>query len=648
MLAIQNSKPNKYSLEELYQAVENMCNHKMAQTLYSKLYALTETHVCKNIEQFLAEAMDRFLFLKKMNETWQAHCNQMIMIRSIFLYLDRTYVLQNPNIASIWDMGLELFRKYILLNTLVQTRVVEGLLMLIEKERQGDKVDRTLLKSLLRMLTDLQIYQKAFEQKFLQATERVYAAEGQRLMQELEVPEYLAHVDKRLQEENERVLHYLDSSTKHQLIHTVEKQLLSEHINNILQKGLDGLLDENRLPDLSLLYSLFSRVKNGLVELCSAFNAYIKKRGRTIVIDPEKDKTMVQELLDFKDTMDNVVATCFGRNEKFSNSLKEAFEHFINQRTNKPAELIAKFVDSKLRAGNREATEEELERLLDKIMVLFRFIHGKDVFEAFYKKDLAKRLLVGKSASVDAEKSMLSKLKQECGGGFTSKLEGMFKDMELSKDINVAFRQYLNNVSMELIPLDMTVNILTMGYWPTYPAMDVTIPEQMVQFQDIFKEFYLSKHSGRKLQWQPTLGHCVLRAQFKAGLKELVVSLFQALVMLLFNTYDELSFEYIKAATNIEDGELRRTLQSLACGKTRVLNKNPKGRDVDDTDKFRFNNDFTYKLYRIKINQIQMKETVMYICFVLLFTIINVFFFFYRQKNRKQPRKEYSRIVSIK
>lgn len=94
-----------------------------------------------------------------------------------------------------------------------------------------------------------------------------------------------------------------------------------------------------------------------------------------------------------------------------------------------------------MRAGNKEATEEELERLLDKIMVLFRFIHGKDVFEAFYKKDLAKRLLVGKSASVDAEKSMLSKLKQECGGGFTSKLEGMFKDMELSKDINIAFKQ---------------------------------------------------------------------------------------------------------------------------------------------------------------------------------------------------------------
>lgn len=274
--------------------------------------------------------------------------------------------------------------------------------------------------------------------------------------------------------------------------------------------------------------------------------------------------------------------------------------------------FLAKFVDSKLRAGNKEATEEELERLLDKIMVLFRFIHGKDVFEAFYKKDLAKRLLVGKSASVDAEKSMLSKLKQECGGGFTSKLEGMFKDMELSKDINVAFKQHLGNVGQSLLPLDMTVNILTMGYWPNYPPMHVTMPEDMNRYSVVFNKFYLSKHSGRKLTWQPTLGHCVLRAKFNTGQKELVVSLFQSLVLLLFNSADELMFEYVKAATNIEDGELRRTLQSLACGKARVLNKIPKGRDIEDNDKFKFNNEFTNKLYRIKINQIQMKETVTY------------------------------------
>ena len=42
----------------------------------------------------------------------------------------------------------------------------------------------------------------------------------------------------------------------------------------------------------------------------------------------------------------------------------------------------------------------------------FRFIQGKDIFEAFYKKDLAKRLLMSKSASIDSEKSMLGKLKR--------------------------------------------------------------------------------------------------------------------------------------------------------------------------------------------------------------------------------------------
>ena len=59
--------------------------------------------------------------------------------------------------------------------------------------------------------------------------------------------------------------------------------------------------------------------------------------------------------------------------KQFIVSMKEAFESFINIRQNKPAELIAKFVDSKLRAGNKEASEEELEKLLDKIMVIFRY-----------------------------------------------------------------------------------------------------------------------------------------------------------------------------------------------------------------------------------------------------------------------------------
>jgi cullin-4 len=110
--------------------------------------------------------------------------------------------------------------------------------------------------------------------------------------------------------------------------------------------------------------------------------------------------------------------------------------------------------------------------------------------------------------------------------------------------------------------------------------------------------------------WQNSLGHCVLKADFSKGKKELAVSLFQAVVLMLFNDAMKLSFEDIKDSTSIEDKELRRTLQSLACGKVRVLQKNPKGRDVEDGDEFEFNDEFAAPLYRIKVNAIQMKETV--------------------------------------
>lgn len=35
-----------------------------------------------------------------------------------------------------------------------------------------------------------------------------------------------------------------------------------------------------------------------------------------------------------------------------------------------------------------------------------------------------------------------------------------------------------------------------------------------------------------------------------------------------------------------------------------------KGLDIQSSDVFKFNKNFTHKLYRIKINQVQMKETV--------------------------------------
>ena len=102
-----------------------------------------ESHVRASVTPFLGESLaDKLIFMKRMNECWSAHCRQMIMTRSIFLYLDRTYVLQHPTVLSIWEMGLDTFRRCILAHQLVQTRTVEGVLMLIEQERHGDQVRR--------------------------------------------------------------------------------------------------------------------------------------------------------------------------------------------------------------------------------------------------------------------------------------------------------------------------------------------------------------------------------------------------------------------------------------------------------------------------------------------------------------------------
>ncbi|RNA41656.1 cullin-4A [Brachionus plicatilis] len=561
--------------------------------------------VSMSLEMLYQKINDPIDYLKLLNRHWQDHCAHMVMICQIFLPLDRGYVLNNPLILSIWDLGLDLFKNHIVMNKLVQTRCISGLLALIDSERGGELIDRSLVKNLLTMLYKLQLYQSIFESEFIKASDKLYSNEGETMLQSSDIPEYLKHVEKRLNEENNRLLHYLHPSTKHLLILCVEKNLIGDHVNTILQKGFDNLMDDHRLDDLKLLYNLLSRFVNGIDQLKTYFSQYIKKRGRDIVINPEKDVVMIQELLDFKERLD-AISECWNNNEKFTHALKDSFEHFINQRSNKPAELIAKYIDNKLKAGNKEATEEELDKILDKIMVLFRFIHGKDVFEAFYKKDLAKRLLLGKSASVDAEKSMLSKLKQECGGVFTFKLEGMFKDMELSKDIMSAFDQQLTVKTS----INLFVNVLTLTHWPSYPIYNIILPPEMTQLQERFLEFYKKKYSGRNLQWQPSLGHCLVKGHISSGNnKEFHVSLYQALILLLFNNKDEVPYEEILESTKIEESELKRTLQSLACGKVSILIKSSKGVDIHLDDVFSFNHTFTHKLNRIKINQVQLKET---------------------------------------
>ncbi|TMW67602.1 hypothetical protein Poli38472_011222 [Pythium oligandrum] len=613
--AVQTKQTTALSREELYRSVEDMCTWKLAASLYKKLETTCATFVQTQVErlQHLQGAgSDVNGFLEAVHQIWESHCEDMLVIRTIFMYLDRTYVVQTPHIASIWDMGLHLLRQNVTERKDVESKLIHGLLELIERERKGEEINRSYLYDLLRMLLALQLYHSRFEAPFLDASERFYTAEGIETSATSDVSQFLVHVENRLREENDRVVHYLDASTRKQLIHVVESKLLKPHTNTLLERGFDALMDQGRIDDLKRMFVLFGKV-DAVKDLKTAFTNHIKKKISVLVMDVEQEKTLVEKLLQFKADLDKILSESFQSDPDFVFAMKSAMEYGVNARPSRPAELVAKFVDAKLRTGNKGGSETEVENLLDRVMVIFRYIQGKDVFEAFYKKDLAKRLLVGKSASFDLEKLMLSKLKTECGSSFTNKLEGMFKDIDLSQNAMTQFTQHVpSRVALENIGRsfsEMNVQVLTTGFWPPYQAVDINLPASLTPLKEIFEKFYVSKYQGRQLQWQHSLAHCVVKATFPKGKKELQVSLYQAVVLLCFNGPDQVSFKDIKEQTRIEDGELRRTLQSLACGKVRVLQKQPKGKEVEDSDVFLFNHTFTNQLVRIKINSIQMKET---------------------------------------
>ncbi len=77
------------------------------------------------------------------------------------------------------------------------------------------------------------------------------------------------------------------------------------------------------------------------------------------------------------------------------------------------------------------------------ISVLASLLHADEGLRGPVQCHITRLLLVAmnsQSASYDLERSMLSKLKAECGSAFTSKLEGMFKDIDLSKDVMKDFQ----------------------------------------------------------------------------------------------------------------------------------------------------------------------------------------------------------------
>lgn len=91
------------------------------------------------------------------------------------------------------------------------------------------------------------------------------------------------------------------------------------------------------------------------------------------------------------------------------------------------------------------------------------------------------------------------------------------------------------------IPLfELSVNVLTSTFWPgqAIPAGTI-VPPLLQQACDGFESFYLSRHSGRRLTWQPNQGTADVKARFKTRQHELNVSTYALIVLLLFDELEE-------------------------------------------------------------------------------------------------------------
>jgi cullin-4 len=414
--------------------------------------------------------------------------------------------------------------------------------------------------------------------------------------------------------------------------HLFKPHLQAEWLLNPI--NFDPLLEEGGQPTskgnpspIQQLWMLAGRLVGGYKLVAIAISFYSKTRGLAMMNsmnDSKAGKQKIADLLELQSQLQQLLAQLPHATEHCS--LKHVWEDVVNPTsdndTNVVAEALAKYVDAYLRDAKKQQPDTNWAASI--ISGIFCYLQAKDVFEAFFKRDLAKRLLWNRIVSMDVERHFVSLLKAECGAGYTAKMEGMFQDMDWSRETMSRYKQSVyKEGSYGGDQLDMDIQVLTTGYWPVYPQFpNLILPKSLKDPQEQFTNYYKTKYQGRRMTWQYALGHAVVR--FKpadTGPKyDLVVSLCQALVLLQFNRDEDMKAPQLMAAVGLEDrDEMERILQSLSIGKegTRVLQKRDHDADkkkkirtnVHDEDCFRVQAAFKSNSRRIRITNIMMKES---------------------------------------
>ncbi|KAG5567693.1 hypothetical protein RHGRI_003033 [Rhododendron griersonianum] len=607
----------QFSSEEymmLYTTIYNMCTQKppndYSQQLYEKYKEAFEEYISSSVLPSLREKHDEFM-LRELVKRWPNHKVMVRWLSRFFHYLDR-YFIARRSLPALNEVGLTCFRDQVYQE--LKGKVRDAVIALIDQEREGEQIDRALLKNVLDLFVEIGMgqmvdYENDFEDDMLKDSASYYSRKASNWIVEDSCPDYM--------------------------LKKVQNELLVVYSTQLLEKEHSGcrvLLRDDKVEDLSRMYRLFHKIPKGLEPIANIFKQHITAEGTALVQQAEDvagnkvsirysemltsiapqaesavgslEQVFVRKVIELHDKYMAYVNDCFANHSLFHKALKEAFEVFCNKNVSgcSSAELLASFCDNILKKGGVEKlSDEAIEDTLDKVVKLLAYISDKDLFAEFYRKKLSRRLLFDKSANDDHERLILTKLKQQCGGQFTSKMEGMVTDLTLAKENQNHFEEYLGKNPNANPGIDLTVTVLTTGFWPSYKSSDLSLPVEMVKCVEVFKEFYQTKTKHRRLSWIYSLGTCNINGKFEQKTIELIVGTYQAAALLLFNASDRLSYSDIKTQLNLADDDLVRLLQSLSCAKYKILTKEPNSRTVTPSDFFEFNPKFTDRMRRIRI-----------------------------------------------
>lgn len=673
---------------QIYTTVYNMCVQKKprpyAKDLYLRVQSTLKTYLRSSALPALNCVRGEEAMLKELGRRWGNHKLMVKWVTRTFSYIDRYYVKRHEE-PTLENAGYMCFKKEVFDS--ISSDVRRAALRIVRRERDGETVDRALLKAVLGIFVEmgmgkLDVYTTDWETPFLEDTAEFYRRTSAKWAEEDSFPEFMVKADASVAEELERAAQYLNSQTQERLLRVYEKEVLITHQQKMLAKensGLVALLENNKQEDLLRLYKLYSRVPQGLLPVGQILKNHIQKEGMELVREQrsrlESAKSaeqhakgamtdvshpssssapsaahssvvssgdrpdFIQSLLTLHDRYMTLVTKCFSKHAVFNKAMKEAFERFVNEQVgdSSTAQLFANYCDSLLNTGGRGAkmSETDVETQLEKLVKLFTYLSEKDVFQEFCRKQLAKRLLLDRSHSDDAERFLISKLKQSCGSHFTSKLEGMILDMNVSKDTQVQFTKW--NLKKEagsaeetecdtgaalgpavIDSVDFNVRVLTTGHWPTYSEDIILLPPQLAACERLFREYYDMRTSQRVLRWVHSLCKGSLETTLFVGKKsykriELHVSTHQLCILMLFNSADQVSYgsilEAIQSKMTDKDGKpvksgedlIKASLVSLMSKKYPLLIKEPRGREFNQSDVFRLNFKFVSPKRRLNI-----------------------------------------------